>query len=101
MSGNSIDTSMNNKPIFSPTHNSEPHRWAVQLLTERSNEKLERTIKLLGSVSFVHEFIRLYLDAIIPDAVVVEPRCETIKTILIRTRTDQRRFLRQWGGRAT
>ena len=73
-------------------------RWIVDFTLRIVNEEQRRVVDALGA-NRVHALVRLWLELITPNHV-VEPLGTPIEKIQFKRRSDMRRFMKVWGGRA-
>jgi hypothetical protein len=72
--------------------------WTVQFSKKPDDVTSGEPDNFLKYAALASAIIRLWLDVLIPTAIVAEPWGKPIRTVSFRTRREQRRFLRQWGG---
>jgi hypothetical protein len=73
------------------------HRWIVRFAFRYTDDNQRSVVENLGLMA--HEVVRVWLEAITPDAHVSEPRGEPIWYVRFRTRSAARRFNKVWGGK--
>jgi len=78
-------------------YNPADHRWHVRFAFRIRNQTQAEAVQRLGDLAY--DVVRLWCDALIPDARVYEPPGEPIETIGFPTRASARRFTQVWGGR--
>ena len=79
-----------------PKHPPERHRWIVDFSFKFKNDHQRRTVDGLGLLA--HEIVRLWLRAVVPAAVVVEPEGVPIRRVVCPSREAARRLCRTFGG---
>ncbi len=74
----------------------ERHRWFVDFSFRFKNDDQRRTVERLGLLA--HEVVRVWLHAVVPAAVVVEPEGVPIRRVVCPSREAARRLCRTFGG---
>jgi hypothetical protein len=74
----------------------ERHRWVVDFSFRSKNDDQRRTVDRLGLLA--HEVVRIWLHAVVPAAVVLEPEGVPVRRVVCPSREAARRLCRTFGG---
>lgn len=72
------------------------HPWVVDFSFKFRDDQQRGVVTELGILA--HDVVRLWLQALMPAAVVLEPKGMPVKTVVCPSREAARRFIRTFGG---
>jgi hypothetical protein len=78
-------------------HSSGRHSWIVDFSFRCKDERQRRAIDSLGLLA--HDVIRLWVQTVIPGAIVIEPPGKPVRTAAFLSRAAARRFIAAFGGK--
>jgi hypothetical protein len=78
-------------------HNHHRHPWIVEFAFRFTNDHQRNVVEELGILA--HDVVRVWLGAVIPGAVVLEPHGTQVRTVACPSRQAARRLCRTFGGR--
>jgi hypothetical protein len=77
-------------------HDRKRHLWIVEFAFRFKNAHQQQIVQGLGLLA--HESVRVWLDVIIPAAVVLEPKGMPIRRVVCPSRESARRLIKTFGG---